>query len=140
MRISDWSSDVCSSDLREDKNCCEHARPGQSGKGVDGGKVAGSERDPWRGMNGGGDNQEVEECGNAHGGDAYTDHHFLRSRLRALLDRVQDALEAVEDYGGRSKHTRSAYKPGYAITRVTERVHSMRSEENKSELTTIMRK
>src|SRR3546814_19960618 len=75
-----------------------------------------SERDPWRGMNGGGDNQEVEECGNAHGGDAYTDHHFLRRRLRALLDRVQDALEAVEDHGGRSKHPRSADKPGSAIT------------------------
>src|SRR3546814_1046346 len=53
-------------DQREDKNCCEHARPGQSGKGVDGGKVAGSERDPWRGMNGGGDNQEVEERSEEH--------------------------------------------------------------------------
>src|SRR3546814_17781624 len=83
MRISDWSSDVCSSDL----------------------------------------------CGNAHGGDAYTDHHFLRRRLRALLDRVQDALEAVEDHGGRSKHPRSADKPGSAITRAPERLHILRRAE-----------
>src|SRR3546814_5771313 len=90
-------------------------------------------------MNGGGDNQEVEECGNAHGGDAYTDHHFLRRRLRALLDRVQDALEAVEDHGGRSKHPRSADKPGSAITRAPERLHILRSEEHTSELQSLMR-
>src|SRR3546814_15574826 len=116
MRISDWSSDVCSSDLREDKNCCEHARPGQSGKGVAGGKVARSERDPWRGMNGGGDNQAVEECGTAPGGDAYTAHHFLRRRLRALLDRVPDALAAVEDPGGRSDHQCLPQTPASTIT------------------------
>src|SRR3546814_9235808 len=119
MRISDWSSDVCSSDLFADRAGLGLQRAGR--RGITGGTAPGRRRTRKRKGEKGAVmsiDQEVEI--------------LRRIPIFAKIDPAKLKLMAFAS-------ERVTYKPGQALFRQGERGEAARSEEHTSELQSLMR-
>src|SRR3546814_2842480 len=127
MRISDWSSDVCSSDLRPEPAPVR----GPAGRSDD-------RRAPRGGLGGGGRRYAAVRL--RHGGGERLDCAVARGDVRGArraLCRQGEPVRAVAG-GNRAARRRARYRLGGG-TRARRGADAARSEEHTSELQSLMR-
>src|SRR3546814_4029820 len=115
MRISDWSSDVCSSDLKTDARLSSQVRPHPRCQDARAGRRASSRQGAQRDDRGSGGLSAA--CQTTAG--ARTD-----ANIAAVRGVYQRAIAELEGHGGREE---------------TERAKALRSEERTTELPSLMR-
>src|SRR3546814_9307947 len=132
MRISDWSSDVCSSDLRaeehraSDQQAGEHAPPGTRQGALGGGHVDGLD-DPGAAVVAFGDDDRVVHLQLALAREVHQREQQLRRTARLVEHDGEDLL------GARSVGIGGGREVAHTATLPT------RSEEHTSELQSLMR-
>src|SRR3546814_4254075 len=123
MRISDWSSDVCSSDLKakppRTTDCLPHRRPTTAPTS-------------WRSISSGRSEPHPEGNGQLRA-DRRTGHR--------LLGRADSAIHPQFPYrgGAHAASARPCARAGEAVRCTGERPQRRRSEEHTSELQSLMR-